>query len=144
MARSLRVLALCAAAAAVTSACGNGATKEAFPPECGLPSPAPGVDASEVPEEFLLKGSQVRQVSDEKDLFVVALNVPLGVQEALDAYREKLAPPKFEIVSEDNEGFEAEMYLRRAEDGNLMAVQIRRPGCAEASAVFVTVAKRSR
>jgi hypothetical protein len=143
VARELRIVATLLVALVLSVACGNDdETPEAFPAACTLPSPEPGVDTSSVPEEFVLEGSEIRQVSDEKDLFVVALNVPVGVDEAFRAYRRQLSPPDYEIVSEDFEGFEAELFLRRAEDGKLMAVQIRRPNCSEASAVFVTVAKK--
>lgn len=109
-----------------------------------LPSPDVGVDPSAVPERFLLPGTQVRKVSDEGGVDVYALNIPFGVTEAFDRYRKRLGPPDYQEIAVDNEGFEAEIYLRESSRGRLLAIQIRQPRCTEASAVFVSVDNRPR
>lgn len=109
-----------------------------------FPSPDADVDMSEVPTEFVLPGSVVRKVTNESGLLVIALNVPYGVTESLELYKDQLDPPDYEILSEDNEGFEAELYLKDSERGNILAVQIRQPRCDEASGVFVQVDNRER
>jgi hypothetical protein len=65
------------------------------------------------------------------------LSVPLSVQEALPPYRKAVAEAGFDVVSEDNEGFEAEVYLKRGK--RLGAIQIRRTLCDDVSVVFVNI-----
>lgn len=132
------------AAALILGACGEDGSDDAFPEACMLPSPKPSVDLTLVKDEFVLPGSVVRQVSNKEGLLVIALNVPFGVTDSLKRYKEQLDPPEYEVISEDNEGFEAELFLRNSKKGNLLAVQIRRPQCVEASAVFVQVDNRER
>jgi hypothetical protein len=126
-------------------ACGSdGAAEEGtIPEECGLPSPGPNLDASAVPEQYLLDGRAiVRKVTERNDLFVVALNVPLTVNAAYGAYLDALPPPRYKVITKENEGFEAEIYLRDGEQENLMAVQIRQPQCVEAVSVYITEDRR--
>lgn len=65
------------------------------------------------------------------------INIQLGVQDALEDYHSIVDDNGFEIIQEDNEGFEAEIYLRRKEQ--LAAIQIRRSQCDDASVVFVNL-----
>jgi hypothetical protein len=114
-----------------------------IPAECGLPSPGQKVDPSVVPEQYLLDGKAiVRKVTERNDLFVVALNVPLTVNAAFGAYLDALGPPRYQLITKENEGFEAEIYLRDGEQKNLMAVQIRQPQCVEAVSVYITEDRR--
>lgn len=126
---------------AVTACGGDQADPRA---QCALPSPDADADPSEVPPQFLLDGTAtVRRVSEEDGLLVFALNLPYGVQEAFDRFKASLTPPRYQVVSEDNEGFEAELYLHDEQEGRLLAIQVRRPNCDEVSAAFVTIDKRS-
>ena len=143
-----RALALPLAALLLTSlvACDSGGAEEenaAIPASCGLPSPGPKVDPSRVPKQYLLGGEAiVRKVTERNDLFVVALNVPLTVNAAYGAYLDALGPPRYQVITKDNEGFEAEIYLRDSEQKNLMAVVIRQPQCVEAVSVYITEDRR--
>ncbi len=65
------------------------------------------------------------------------INIELSVQDALQTYHSIVTDNGFEIIQEDNEGFEAEIYLRRKE--HLAAIQIRRSQCDDASVVFVNL-----
>lgn len=124
-----------------SAACGGG-TEDPLA-DCVLPSPDADADPSEVPPQFLLDGTAtVRRVSEEDGLLVFALNLPYGVEEAFNRFKESLAPPRYQIVSEDNEGFEAELYFHDQQDDRLLAIQVRRPNCDEVSAAFVTIDKR--
>lgn len=142
----LRVVGVALAVALSLGACSGseGASEGKWPEECVLPSPEPGVETSKVRDEFVLPDSEVRQVMDENDLLVIALNVPYGVTESLEMYKERLGAPDYDVISEDNEGFEAELYLQDSKTKNLLAVQIRQPRCTEASAVYVQVDNRER
>ncbi|MGH2753529.1 MAG: hypothetical protein ACRDLB_03780 [Actinomycetota bacterium] len=142
MARAVAAGLLCLFALA---GCGSDAPDEEvlFPAECGLPSPGPRVDASDVPEQYLLDGlAVVSKVTSAKGLFVVALNVPLTVNGAFGAYLDALGPPRYRVITKDNEGFEAEIYYRDVETENLMSVVIRQPRCVEAVAVYITEDRR--
>lgn len=111
-----------------------------IPEDCGLPSPKPGTDPTRVPPEFLLGGdAEVRRVHSEGKLLVVALNLPMTVAEAYERYKSALDRPEYEIITEDFEGFEFEIYLQQVEHDRLVAVQVRRPLCEEASAAYVTI-----
>jgi hypothetical protein len=114
-----------------------------IPADCGLPSPDPRIDASLVPKIFLADGKgQLASVEKERGGFVAAINVPFSVAEALGAYRTAVKTGGYEIVSEDNEGFEAEINFQGPKE--LGVVQIRRSTCDEASIVFVNlISKRS-
>lgn len=146
MGRPLRGAALLLAVGLFFGACSSseGASDGKWPEECVLPSPEANVDTTRVKDEFVLPDSEIRQVIDEKGLLVIALNVPYGVTESLEMYKERLGAPDYDVISEDNEGFEAELYLQDAKTKNLLAVQIRQPRCTEASAVYVQVDNRER
>lgn len=134
-------------ATVLLAACDRAGEVEAggIPEHCGLPSPEPGTDATEVPPEFLLQGdAEVRRVHTEGKLLVVALNLPMPVAEAYERYQEALDRPDYEVITEDFEGFEFELYLRQTEHDRLVAVQVRRPLCEEASAAYVTIDRGRR
>ena len=141
MARRVAAGLLCLA---LLAACDTSEEPETtIPQECGLPSPGPNVDASSVPDQYLLDGQAiVRKVTDRNGLFVVALNVPLTVNASFGAYLEALKPPRYKVITKDNEGFEAEIYLQDTEQDNLMAVVIRQPRCVEAVSVYITEDRR--
>jgi hypothetical protein len=63
----------------------------------------------------------------------------MGVQDALPRYKKAVREVGFEVVGEDNEGFEAELYMKRGE--RLGALQIRRTLCDDVSIVFVNIVK---
>ena len=122
-------------------ACGGDAkqTDEAFPANCNLPSPPADLDTSRVPDLFVIDGAVVRNVAEEKDLLIVALNVPSGIEETYESYKAAFDDEAYDRIGEDFEGFEGELYLREKESGNLVAIQVRRPNCNEASSVTVNL-----
>lgn len=110
--------------------------RRAAPVDCGLPSPAPGLDARAIPEPFLLGGrAEPTLVEQRPGGFSAALNVPLSVSQALEAYRGALAEAGRRVVGEDNEGFEAELFVRRGDE--LGMIQVRRSVCEHSSVVFL-------
>ena len=123
------------------ASCANGASdsEEAFPAACRLPSPPPGLDLTPVPELFVIDGAVVRNVAEEKDLLIVALNVPAGIEETFERYKAAFASEPYDRIGEDFEGFEAELYLRERATGDLVALQVRRPNCNEASSVTINL-----
>jgi hypothetical protein len=104
--------------------------------DCGLPTPAPGLDPSTIPAPLLLGGrAKPTLIERRADGFTAALNVQMSVGEALEAYRTAVAEAGRRIVGEDNEGFEAELFVRRGDE--LGMVQVRRSVCDDASVVFL-------
>lgn len=118
---------------------GSDPSAEPFPEACHLPSPSGDLDVSEVPDEFVIDGAVVRNVADEPDLLIVALNVPAGIQETFDRYKDAFGTAAYDRIGEDFEGFEAELYLREKKTGNLVSLQVRRPNCNEASSVTINL-----
>ena len=140
-----RLLAAALVAALVAGGCSDRAPSDddqAIPAQCGLPTPDAGVDASVVADVFLLGGdAEVTQTKKSKRGILAALNVPYSVSEAFSRYSDSVKEGGYEVVDDDFEGFEAELYLRKGDD--LGAVQIRRSTCEEASIVFVNVVKQA-
>lgn len=126
----------------LTGACGGSQESAGpFPPECGLPSPRADVDKKRhlIPDEFLLGGEAViRAIEKDGSRIVAQMNLPLTVDEAFDRYRAD-AEADYEEISVDNEGFEAEIYLRAIENDTLAAIQIRKPRCEVATSAFVSL-----
>lgn len=121
--------------AAAISSC-NGADKdESTARSCGLPTPEPTVDAALVPELYLPEEATLTRAESERGGFLAAINIELGVQDALAYYRRAVQDGGYEIIQHDNEGFEAELYLRKGP--KLAAVQIRTSKCDDESIVFV-------
>jgi hypothetical protein len=132
------------AAALLASGCSEEepADDREIPAQCGLPTPDPGADASVVADAFLLGGdAEVTKTDKSKRGTIAALNVPYSVSEAFSRYSEAVRRDGYQIVDDDFEGFEAELYLRK--DDDLGAVQIRRSTCNDASIVFVNVVKQA-
>jgi hypothetical protein len=132
------------AAALVAGGCSEEAPVDgqAIPARCGLPTPDPGADASVVADAFLLGGdAKVTKTEKSKRGTIAALNVPYSVSDAFSRYSESVRQDGYQVVDDDFEGFEAEIYLRKGDD--LGAVQIRRSTCDDASIVFVNVIKQA-
>ena len=121
----------------VAGACneGGGGSTAA---DCGVPTPDPAAQAELIPEPFLLDGdAAVASAGRRRGGVTAVLSVPLSVQDALPRYRKAVREGGFEVVSQDNEGFEAEVYLKQGKQ--LGAIQIRRTLCDDVSIVFVNV-----
>ena len=132
-------IALAACAVLACSAC----TEETTPPgpenglsgTCGLPTPEPERDETIVPRYFLPEGAEVSNATAERGGFLTAINVPLNVQKSYDFYTEAAKGAGYEMIQTDNEGFEAELYLRKGK--RLAAIQIRQSKCSDRSIAFV-------
>jgi hypothetical protein len=93
-----------------------------------------------VPEEFVIEGARISSGQKVRGGFVTTIDIPYSVQDALPVYRRAIAAAGFKIHSEDNEGFEAELYF---EGGSVLgALQIRRSTCSDASLVYVNMVSR--
>lgn len=88
-----------------------------------------------MPELFLPEGAEISSAQAERGGFITAINVRLSVDEALKYYRAAVKEGGYEVINIDNEGFEAEMYLRKGK--HLAAVQIRTSTCEDRVIVFV-------
>jgi hypothetical protein len=132
---------LLAAVVVAAAACSeNGSARSGpltIPTGCGLPTPKASIDESLVPAGWMTEGAELTSASRGKGRLVFGVNVPFSVVESLRRYREIVLELGFDVVSVDNEIFEAEVYFER--DRRVGAIQIRRSGCEDASAVFVSV-----
>lgn len=102
---------------------------------CGLPTPEPDRKESVVPVELLPQGAEITRAQKERGGFTTAINVRLSVAGALAFYTEAVEAAGYETIQVDDEGFEAEMYLRKGK--RLAAIQIRMSTCDDRSIVFV-------
>ena len=107
--------------------------------KCALPTPEPGVRAALVPPEFLLDGMEVVKAEKTKDRLSLALNNPRTVGESFTVLKAAARDAGFKLVGEDNEGFEAEIYLKKGD--RLGAIQIRGSRCPEATVVFFNIVR---
>ncbi len=123
---------------ALAGACRDGRGDQAA--GCGLPKPDPAADATLIPQELLLDGdAEVASAGRRKGGITGVLNIRMSVQDAFPIYKKAIARAGFELVGEDNEGFEAELYLKRGKE--LGSLQIRTSVCEDAAVVFVNVVK---
>ena len=105
------------------------------PAKCGLPTPGPNVKAELVPSEFMMDGGVVFKAQKTKDRLTAAINNPHSVNESYLEYKKIVRQTDYALVGEDNEGFEAEIYLKKGDE--LGAIQIRVSRCPEATVVFL-------
>jgi hypothetical protein len=138
--------ALCALLVAILflGACGGDEASTTRPTDlqsCGLPEADPGAEAHRVPEAYLLGGEvEVLTTEERQGRVLVALGVPYSVNDAFPRFKEAVGDTTFEVLQEDNEGFEAELYLR---DGKkLGSLQIRSSTCDDVVIAYLNLPSR--
>ena len=145
MKRSLVALALVAfLSCSGDEGTGNGGNvSKRFPPECGLPSPQPSQDPERVPAGFLLDGeAEIITAQESGGGFIASFNVPYSVKEGFDRMKDAARAMGFEIVQEDFEGFEAEVYVKKGH--RLGVIQVRTSRCNEASLALINIVDQRR
>ena len=127
--------------ALLAGACDRGGAGGSGAADCGLPTPDPRVRADLMPEPFLLEGdAEIATSRPRKGGVLGVLNLhTLSVQDAFPRYKRAVEQAGFDLVGEDNEGFEAEMYMKRGK--TLGSLQIRTSVCRNAAIVFVNIVK---
>ncbi|MDP9067280.1 MAG: hypothetical protein M3N53_02890 [Actinomycetota bacterium] len=118
----------------------DGPTVQAAPDfrKCGLPAPDRDADPTLVPAPYLLDGeASVNKTDVVKGRVIAALAVPFSVNESFVRYKEAVAETSMEVLQEDNEGFEAELYLQ--EGKQLGSLQIRSSTCENAVIVYLNL-----
>ena len=135
------IVALVAAIALAACSGDGGTTARRLPDaDCGFPTPTPGTPDTQVPQEFLVEGSEIAYGQKVRGGYVTSIAIPYSVQDGLPLYRRAVAEAGFELRSVDNEGFEAELYFDRKEQ--LGAIQLRRSTCPDATLVYVNIVSR--
>ena len=124
--------------------CESEEPKAAGPPDyeaCGLPGVHPKTDPNKVPEPYLLDGkAEVSRTEVEEGRLIASLSVPYSVNEAFPRFKAAVSETSFEVLQEDNEGFEAELYLR---DGKrLGSLQIRSSTCSNVTIAYLNLPAR--
>lgn len=136
-------LAICVVLLVGLAGCASATPADDAAPDfasCGLPKADPKADESLIPEPLLLGGeAEVAKTVVEQGRVIGALNVPHTVGEAFTRYKEALAETELEILQEDNEGFEAELYLKQGKE--LGSLQIRSSTCEDAVVVYLNLPK---
>ncbi|HEX2059087.1 MAG TPA: hypothetical protein VHI71_12055 [Actinomycetota bacterium] len=131
-------LAAAAAALVLAAACNRGG--DALPAGCGLPTPDPAARPELIPDHFLLEGqAEVATAARRKGGVTGVLTIQRSVQDGLPLYRKAVDAAGYELIAEDNEGFEAELYMRKGK--SLGQIQLRTSVCDDASVVFVNLVK---
>ncbi len=105
---------------------------------CGFPKVDPKADVDLVPPSYLLGGeAKVGQTEVKDGRLIGALHVPHSVDEAFGLYKKAVSQTRFEVLQEDNEGFEAELYLKSGRE--LGSLQIRSTKCPDAVIVYMNL-----
>ena len=106
--------------------------------ECGLPKPHADADAGLIPDPFLLDGqAELIQVEVEEGRVIGGLGLRLNVDRAFDLYKEAIPEASYELLQEDNEHFEAELYIKKGKE--LGSLQIRGSTCPDAVIVYLNL-----
>ncbi|MGH2826783.1 MAG: hypothetical protein ACRDKF_07405 [Actinomycetota bacterium] len=132
-ARSGVALAIACAALLMLASCDSG--EGALAGECGRPEPAS--DLSVLPDGLELDefGTVVRAA--ERHGFVSARAIATdGVEGLYSPMTKLLRRGGYEIVGEDNEGFEAEIYFTRGADTG--SILLRQGNCGPATNIILT------
>jgi hypothetical protein len=104
--------------------------------DCGLPTPDRNLDPNAIPNEALrMEGATIFRTQTRSGRSVVGLNVPHGVNDAFTYYRRAAKEAGYDVLQMDNEGFEAEIYLKAGRD--LASVTIRSSVCEGAVVVYL-------
>lgn len=128
----------------LVAGCASEEARPQGPPDfeaCGLPGIHPKTDPDKVPEAYLLGGqAEVSRTEVAQGRLIASLSVPYSVADALPRFKKALAQTSFEVLQEDNEGFEAELYLR---DGKkLGSLQIRSSTCEDVTIAYLNLPAR--
>ncbi|MBW3594321.1 MAG: hypothetical protein KY391_01990 [Actinobacteria bacterium] len=107
---------------------------------CGLRKIAKNVDEDKVANEFLLDGVEIANTQRLRGRFIATINAPYSVNEAYREYQDQVKEAGWDIVTQETEGFEAEIYL--SDDRHLAAIQIRTSTCEGKVVVYVSIVDR--
>lgn len=132
----------------LVAGCSPGANGEphAAPTDCGLLDVDPDADEAKIPAPLLLGGTaEVATTQIQQGRLLAALNVRLSVDDSFRAYKKAVGRAGLDILQEDNEGFEAELYVGAGKE--LGSLAIRRSVCDDAVVIYLNLpadAGRSR
>jgi hypothetical protein len=125
-------------AALVTMSCSEEKPRSTAERNCRLATRAKDVEPGLVSDALLLDGdAEVAITEPRRDRLIATLNVSRSVEDALIAYRSAVKAEGYEVLQEDNEGFEAELYLQRGEE--LAVLQIRSSACKDKVLVLLNL-----
>jgi hypothetical protein len=100
---------------------------------CGLRPRDPALDPAELPDFARFEGVEIVALDDSRGSLTGAVNVPLSVAGLLAEMRERIDTGGYEVIHEDDEGFEAEIFIRGANDAGI--VRIARSLCRDFSSM---------
>lgn len=134
-----RVAALVVAVVLCTSCASDQPSSAGKDPQadCGFPTPGAAARTAEVPAPLLMDGAEVFRAQTRQGRQVIGLVVPHDVEEAFDFYRRAAKEVGYDVLQLDNEGFEAEIYLKAGRE--LAAFTIRSSACEGVVAVYLNL-----
>ena len=95
-----------------------------------------------VPDEFVIDDVEVARTRSYDDELVITIYAPYEVNDAYRVYQDRVRDAGWKIVSQETEGFEAEIYLSGKDQ--LAAVQLRSSTCESKIVVYVSIVDRDR
>ncbi|MCA1675911.1 MAG: hypothetical protein LC799_28315 [Actinobacteria bacterium] len=104
---------------------------------CGAPTPDPRADSSLVPDAFLPGGATVVDAKRTGKTLNASVLVSFDVQEALTFYKRAFKTEGYEVITEDNEGFEAELYTKRRQE--LAGLKVRSTLCNQVTLINIVL-----
>ena len=129
----------------LAASCTGGDSVESEPakplpinPTCGPTIGEKEVDASLVPDAFLIGESpKVTRVIESQQGYSAAILIQVALDPALEEYRSIVKETGYEILNEDYEGFEAEIYMREGAD--YVTLQLRETACENETVAYLRV-----
>jgi len=112
---------------------GDGGIRTA--PSCGLASPDPALGDDVLPALAEFPGAERVAIAHGNGFLSADLNVPLSVRELFEVLRSRVRGSAYEILRQDFEGFEAELYIAR--NGQAGVLQILRSTCPDRSRLLI-------
>jgi hypothetical protein len=107
-------------------------------PACGPTIGETEADASLVPDIFLIgETPKVTRVIESQQGYSAAILLQIALDPALEEYRSIVKQAGYEILNEDYEGFEAEIYMREGAD--YVTLQLRETACEDETVAYLRV-----
>jgi len=107
-------------------------------PACGPTIGETRANTSLVPDIFLIgETPKVTRVIESQQGYSAAILLQIALDPALEEYRSIVKQAGYEILNEDYEGFEAEIYMREGAD--YVTLQLRETACEDETVAYLRV-----
>lgn len=103
--------------------------------DCGLPRPDLSLKEAALPDVARLRGVEITALDTSRGFVSADLNVPLSVEELLNSLLSRTRSAGYDVLYEDFEGFEAELYV--SSEGRPGTVRMVTSECADFSRLMI-------